>query len=125
MKKNLQKNTYSQLVKDITELYDDARRALVEAYWRIGKRIVEQERQGETNAIYGDHLLARLWEDLSETLGSGFSRRNIYNMRRFCLAHEENLQHAAKLTWTQHVALLPLKNELGEDFQVVSSRVVS
>ncbi len=44
---------------------------------------------------------------------------------RQSLAHEENLQHAAKLTWTQHVALLPLKNELGEDFQVVSSRVVS
>ena len=110
MKKNLQKNTYSQLVKDITELYDYARRALVEAYWRIGKRIVEQEQQGETNAIYGDHLLARLSEDLSEILGSGFSKRNLYNMRRFYLAHEENLQHAAKLTWTQHVALLPVKN---------------
>ena len=110
MKKNLQKNTYSQLVKDITELYDYARRALVEAYWRIGKRIVEQEQQGETNAIYGNHLLARLSEDLSETLGSGFSKRNLYNMRRFYLAHEENLQHAAKLTWTQHVALLPVKN---------------
>ncbi len=98
MKKNLQKNTYRQLVKDITELYDDARRALVEAYWRIGKRIVEQEQQGETNAIYGDHLLDRLSEDLSETLGRGFSKRNLYNVRRFYLAHEENLQHAAKLT---------------------------
>ncbi len=75
MKKNLRKNTYSQLVRDITELYDDARRALVEAYWSIGKRIVEQEQQGETNASYGDHLLTRLSEDLSETLGSGFSKR--------------------------------------------------
>ena len=112
MKKNLQKNTYSQLVKDITELYDYARRALVEAYWRIGKRIVEQEQQGETNAIYGDHLLARLSEDLSETLDSGFSKRNLYNMRRFYLAHEENLQHAAKLTWTQHVHLVVAKIHL-------------
>ncbi len=75
MKKIIRKNTYSQLVKDITELYDDARRALVEAYCRIGKRIVEQEQQGETNAIYGDHLLTRLSEDLSESLGSGFSKR--------------------------------------------------
>ena len=98
MKKYLRKNTYSQLVKDITELYENARRALVEAYWSIGKRIVEQEQQGETNASYGDHLLKRLSEDLSETLGSGFSKRNLYNVRRFYLAHEENLQHAAKLT---------------------------
>ena len=111
MKKNLQKDTYSQLVKDITELYDYARHALVEAYWQIGKRIVEQEQQGETNAIYGEHLLARLSEDLSETLGSGFSKRNLYNMRRFYLAHEEILQPAAKLTWTQHVELLPIKNK--------------
>ncbi len=43
-------------------------------------------------------FLASLSEDLSETLGSGFSKRNLYNVRRFHLAHEENLQHAAKLT---------------------------
>jgi len=110
MKKTLQKNTYKQLVADITELYDCARRALVEAYWQIGKRIVEQEQQGETNAIYGDHLLARLSEDLMDKLGSGFSERNLYNMRQFYLAHEEISQHPAKLTWSQHVALLPVKN---------------
>ncbi|MBW1770865.1 MAG: hypothetical protein JRJ17_06840 [Deltaproteobacteria bacterium] len=40
---------------DITELYDCARFA----YWQIGKRIVEQEQQGDANAIYGDHLIAR------------------------------------------------------------------
>jgi hypothetical protein len=79
IKKSLQKNTYGQLVRDVTELYDCARRA----YWRIGKRIVEQEQQGETNAIYGDHLLARLSEDLMDKLGSGFSERNLYNMRQF------------------------------------------
>ncbi|MCH8193472.1 MAG: hypothetical protein IIA65_05580 [Planctomycetes bacterium] len=43
-------------------------------------------------------FLASLSEDLSETLGSGFSKRNLYNVRRLYLAHEENLQHAAKLT---------------------------
>jgi len=112
MNKNLQKNTYSQLLKDITELYDGARHALVEAYWQIGKRIVEQEQQGETSAIYGDHLLARLSEDLSETLGSGFSKRNLYNMRRFYLANEEILQTSAELNWSQHVALLPVKKSL-------------
>ena len=108
MKESLQRNTYSQLVKDITELYDYARHALVEAYWQIGKRIVEQEQQGETNAIYGDHLIVRLSKDLSETLGSGFSERNLRKMRQFYLANEI-WPPAAKLTWTQHVELLPIK----------------
>ena len=114
MKKSLQKNTYNQLVKDITELYDCARHALVEAYWQIGKRIVEQEQQGETSAIYGEHLLARLSEDLSETLGSGFSERNLRKMRQFYLANEI-WPPAAKLTWTQHVELLPIKNRFSPE----------
>ncbi len=108
MKKNLHKDTYSQLVKDITDLYDYARHAMVEAYWQIGKRIVQREQQGEMNAIYGEHLLTRLSEDLSETLGSGFSERNLRKMRQFYLANEI-WPPAAKLTWTQHVELLPIK----------------
>lgn len=108
MKKKLQKSTYSQLIEDITALYDHARRALVQAYWQIGKRIVEQEQHGEVSAVYGDHLLTRLSKDLSAKLGSGFSERNLYNMRQFYLSHEIS-QPAAKLTWTQHVELLPVK----------------
>ena len=100
---------YMTLLNDITALYDVARHALVEAYWKIGKRIVEEEQQGQENAVYGDHLLDQLSKDLSATLGSGFSRRNIYNMRQFYLTHKEIVQLTAQLTWTQHVELLPIK----------------
>ena len=55
--------TYTTLVNDITELYNRAHRALVEAYWQIGKRIAERE------------------------LGSGFSVTNLRNMRRFYLSN--------------------------------------
>lgn len=51
MTSTFQKNTYTQLLEDITELYGRASRALVEAYWQIGKRIVEQEQLGEANAV--------------------------------------------------------------------------
>ena len=74
------------------------RHALVEAYWQIGKRIVEEEQQGQENAVYGDHLLVQLSEDLSETLGHGFSKRNLYKMRQFYLAHKIS-QAPAKLNW--------------------------
>jgi len=72
------------------------------------KRIVEQEQQGKTHAIYADHLLARLSQDLSQTLGSGFSAKNLRKMRQFYLA-DEIWPVTAKLTWTQHVELLPIK----------------
>jgi hypothetical protein len=83
MKKTLHKNTYSQLVKDITELYDYARFA----YWQIGSRIVEHEQQGDGKAEYGVRLLEHLSEDLQRKLGSGFPKRNPYRMRESCLAY--------------------------------------
>jgi len=73
---------YVTLVKDIAELYNHANQALVESYWQIGRRIVEQEQQGANKAEYGTQLLEQLSEDLTNQLGSGFSKSNLRNMRR-------------------------------------------
>ena len=34
--------------------------AMVETYWNMGRRIVEQEQQGKERANYGDQLLVNL-----------------------------------------------------------------
>lgn len=47
--------------------------AMVETYWNIGKRIVEQEQQGKERANYGEQLLVNLSRHLSGTFGKGFS----------------------------------------------------
>ena len=78
---------YTNLVQDIAELYHRARQTLVESYWQIGRRIVEQEQQGDGKAEYGAQLLEHLSEDLQQQLGSGFSISNLRNMRRFYLNH--------------------------------------
>ena len=103
-------NSYITLVNDIAEIYNGARKALVESYWQIGRRIVEQEQQGESNAAYGKELVERLSEDLSDKFGSGFSERNLYKMRQFYLAHKIS-PPAAELSWSQHVELLPVTNK--------------
>ncbi len=64
MSKLAKTRTYTALVKDISELYHRARQTLVEAYWQIGKRIVEQEQQGDDTPEYGARLLERLSESL-------------------------------------------------------------
>ena len=102
--------TYTALVNDIAELYTQARQRLVESYWQIGKMIVEQEQQGQAKAQYGVRLLEHLAEDLQEKLGSGFSIRNLRNMRRFYLNNPIR-QTSAELDWSQHVELLPVVNK--------------
>jgi len=110
MSVRLQKTTYRRLVEDITALYDHARNTVVESYWKIGKRIVEEEQKGEVKAEYGAQLIARLSKDLSEKYGRGFSERNLRKMRQFYSANEI-WPETAKLNWTQHIELLPIKSQ--------------
>jgi endonuclease YncB( thermonuclease family) len=110
MSTSIKTDHYVTLLNDITALYDVARHAQVEAYWQIGKRIVEEEQLGQENAVYGHHLLDQLSKDLSEILGRGFSVRNLYNMRQFYLTHEIS-QAPAKLNWAQYVELLPVRSK--------------
>ena len=42
--------------------------AMVEAYWQMGKRIVEQEQQGKDRADYGSQLLKSLSKELTAEL---------------------------------------------------------
>jgi hypothetical protein len=95
--------TYTALVKDITELCKRAHQAMVECYWQIGRRTVEQEQRGEASTVYARQLIEQLSEDLQQKLGSGFSERNLYRMRQFYLTHKL-LSAPTILSWTQHSA---------------------
>jgi hypothetical protein len=57
---------------------------LVMLYWSIGRDILEQQQASG----WGDNVVGRIAEDLRATTGSarGFSRRNVFYMRRFAAA---------------------------------------
>lgn len=66
--------------------YTAVNSAMLEAYWLIGKRIVEQEQHGEERAIYGDGILKELAKALKTEFGKGFSYANLYNSGSFILS---------------------------------------
>jgi predicted nuclease of restriction endonuclease-like (RecB) superfamily len=57
--------------------------AMVEAYWLIGQRIVQEEQQGQHKAKYGTRLMEALSIALTADFGRGFSYANLYNFRQF------------------------------------------
>lgn len=61
--------------------------AMVQAYWHIGKDIVEEEQAGSHRADYGEQLIDRLSLYLKEAYGRGFSTGNLKDMRRFYLIY--------------------------------------
>ncbi|MBN8514966.1 PDDEXK nuclease domain-containing protein [Accumulibacter sp.] len=77
--------------------------AMVEAYWQIGRRIVEHEQGGEARAAYGQGVLAALASRLTKDFGKGFTSANLRNFRQFYLTFtDEQIRYALRsnLTWT-------------------------
>ena len=56
---------------------------MVEAYWNIGKQIVEEEQNGKDRAEYGSYLIKELSSRLTSEFGKGFSAQSLWNMRQF------------------------------------------
>lgn len=86
----------------IAEVLSTARRkayraidsCMVEAYWDVGRRIVEEEQHGKERADYGTALLRNLAIRLTEDLGAGFTERNLRNFRQFYLCFP--IRHALR-----------------------------
>ncbi|MCK4980848.1 MAG: DUF1016 family protein [Candidatus Delongbacteria bacterium] len=81
----------NNFVADIKDILEQARNgayrainsAMVQAYWLIGKRIVEEEQKGKERAEYGKQIIKTLSKELTEEFGKGFSSRSIWEYRQF------------------------------------------
>ena len=58
---------------------------MLQTYWTIGKRIVEEEQKGDFKAEYGSSLLKEIAIELTSEFGRGYSRINLQYMRKFYL----------------------------------------
>lgn len=79
---------------------------MVEAYWNVGRLIVEKEQRGESRAAYGEQLIAELSRRLTEAFGKGFSKRNLHNMVRFYHAFQNVQTLSAQLSWSHYLLLI-------------------
>ena len=100
-----------RLQRRVRESQSQAARALntelVMLYWSIGHDILEQQ----LAAGWGDDVVGRIAVDLRATMGGarGFSRRNVFYMRRFAaLWPEAELVQtlSALIGWSHHQVLL-------------------
>jgi hypothetical protein len=82
--------------------YRSSNTILLQMYWQVGQRIVEDEQQGNAKASYGKSVLKTLAHQLTTEFGVGFDDSNLRNMRRFYLAFpiRDALRH--ELSWTHY-----------------------
>jgi len=113
----------SELLKQARSVaYKAVNTVMVQTYWQIGKRIVEQEQKGENRANYGDYLITNLSRYLSDTLGKGFSEANLKNTRQFYLVFPEFDQFAtqcvANLSWTNIRLIMRLESKVEREYYI-------
>lgn len=102
-------NRFRKLITDISRLYINARKIQIQFAWETGRRMVEEEQNGEMRAAYGSSLLARVSEVLAKKYGAGFSESNLRKMRHFYLLNPKQ-SVATELDWTDYVELLPIED---------------
>ena len=93
------------------EAYAAVNQAMVNAYWQIGRRIVEEEQDGAERANYGKQILKQLSVALTEEFGKGFSVQNLYSFRQFYLTFPEIFSTPWRiLTWSHYKRLMHVAN---------------
>jgi predicted nuclease of restriction endonuclease-like (RecB) superfamily len=108
-------------VKNILErarsrAYTAVNSAMVEAYWHIGRLIVERQGGGE-RAEYGLGLINSLAERLTAEYGKGFTASNLKYMRQFYLQFQN--RHALRdLSWTHYRLIMKVENENARRFYI-------
>ncbi len=129
------KNSDNQFITDIKAILEQAQQKaysavntyMVQAYWFVGKRIVEQEQNGEKRAGYGEFIIKELSKELTVSFGKGFSERSLRDFRQFYQTFPElnkdidSTQQIwrtvfAKLSWSHYLRIIHVSNSQARNY---------
>ena len=146
----------SSFVMEVRNLIALARNAVVKnidyiqvyTCFEIGRKIIEQEQEGEKRAEYGKELIKELANKLIIEFGNGFSERNLAYMRQFFLNYKDRkrailqtvsakseegqmapaklgktevLSQKFSLSWSHYIFLLGIDNEQERNFYEIEA----
>ena len=106
-------NSFFNNIKDLVinsrnKVYQTVNTEMLSLYWNIG-RIIMEIQQGDERAIYGDAVLDKLSQKLTNEFGKGFSSRNLRTMRKFYLMYPIWKTVSAKLSWSHYLELIKIE----------------
>ncbi len=98
----------------LRKAYKNANAITVITYWQVGRRIVEEEQQGERRAEYGSQIINVLSANLRRTYAKGYTSRDLRSYRQFYLYFSDlEIWHSRvpNLTWTHFRTLLSVTSD--------------
>ena len=119
-KNNLPAKVGDDFISEIKSIVAEARQkaysainvAMVEAYWKMGRRIVEEEQNGKEYADYGAKIIKMLSAELTREYGKGFSVGSLYYFRQFYNTFPQIFATPWRiLSWSHYKRLMQVTNE--------------
>ena len=122
----------TDIVADIKHIIEQARSqaysaintVMIEAYWLVGRRIVEEEQGGASRAEYGKALLKNLATELTPLYGNSYSVRRLQDYRQFYLYFKDiEIWHSRvpNLSWTHYRELLTVSDEKARNWYMIEA----
>ena len=75
------------------------------------KVIIEDEQENSERAEYGKKLLKELSKKLIKEYGKGFSKSNLFNMKKFYLKYQKFQTVSGKLRWFHYCEILSISDD--------------
>lgn len=113
--KQLLRSAQQNVVRSVSSI-------MVKTYFELGRQIVEHEQEGKDHAGYGEYLLERLSQELSDEFGKGYSKRNLELIRKFYITYRiAKSPISQSLTWTHYLHLMRIQNEKERSFYEIEA----
>lgn len=144
-------NSLNELCKNSIDLVEYARGITAKqiniiqlmTFYSIGRWIVEEQQQGKSRAKYGQQVIKRLSEALTEQYGRGFSVDTLENARKFFLIYQDRISETVfrkfaveksetvfsifekelpfTLPWSHYLQLMRIKDENERKFYEIEA----
>jgi len=127
---NKQENLVPELIGTISNIIVEARKRVVHTinseliltYWTIGREIVEKEQKNNIDNQTSRQIILQLSKELTKQLGSGFSRSNLFNMRKLYIEFPSVQTLSGHFSWSHICELLVMDNKPKRDFYLNKTR---
>lgn len=123
IKKDIYQEIHDLLHKARQNIISNINSTMTKTYFLIGKRIVEEEQDGNKRAEYGKKLMKTLSEKLTKEFGRGFSQRNLEQMRIFYLRYSisQTVSAEFKLSWSHYLILMRMEDIDARNFYEIEA----
>lgn len=98
------------VVKSRKRIIKTVNHSLIETYWSIGKEITDNEKANAIDSKSARQQILQLSKELSNELGKGFSRSNLFNMRKFYQVYPDVQTLSGHLSWSHICELLTIED---------------